>query len=275
MALCEGSPVDSPRKDQWRGGLMFSLIWAWTDGWAKKESGRRWFESPSRPLWRHSNDRVPFVSSMPNLWFAFTYWGLLYTAVNWVTISSGNGLSHNEHQALPADTRRDNNNVVITSKQRHSEVTQTAKKYQHHSGILCIWHLSFCIISYKVAGSYKFKSNDIVHNAEFFFSRHPIMKYWTSKCLNINDRPIICQNRWHSMTSYSPTTYWRVPSRNPIKHCIKIDVYSWFKLDFRFDFHRYSASGCILGTVSIWRCYIYQYRHPHVKDKTVSRPSYL
>ena len=27
-------PVDSPRKGQWRGALMFSLIYAWTSGWA-------------------------------------------------------------------------------------------------------------------------------------------------------------------------------------------------------------------------------------------------
>ena len=28
------SPVDSPHKGQWRGDLMFSLICAWTNGWA-------------------------------------------------------------------------------------------------------------------------------------------------------------------------------------------------------------------------------------------------
>ena len=30
------SPVNSPKKDQWRGALMFSLICAWTNGWANK-----------------------------------------------------------------------------------------------------------------------------------------------------------------------------------------------------------------------------------------------
>ena len=38
LALCERihrSPVDSPHKGQWRGALMFSLICAWTNGWAK------------------------------------------------------------------------------------------------------------------------------------------------------------------------------------------------------------------------------------------------
>ena len=28
------SPVNSPHKDEWRGALIFSLIWAWTQGWA-------------------------------------------------------------------------------------------------------------------------------------------------------------------------------------------------------------------------------------------------
>ena len=27
------SPVNSPHKDQWRGALMFSFIWAWMNGW--------------------------------------------------------------------------------------------------------------------------------------------------------------------------------------------------------------------------------------------------
>ena len=29
-----GSPVDSPHKGQWRRALIFSLIWAWTNGWS-------------------------------------------------------------------------------------------------------------------------------------------------------------------------------------------------------------------------------------------------
>ena len=36
LAICEGnSPVPeiSPHKGQWRGALMFSLIWAWINGW--------------------------------------------------------------------------------------------------------------------------------------------------------------------------------------------------------------------------------------------------
>ena len=53
LTLCAGNlPVDSPHKGQWRGYLVFSLLCAWTNGWVKKTS-RRWFETQSRPLWRH------------------------------------------------------------------------------------------------------------------------------------------------------------------------------------------------------------------------------
>ena len=30
------SPVNSPHKGQWRGALMFSLIWVWINGWVNK-----------------------------------------------------------------------------------------------------------------------------------------------------------------------------------------------------------------------------------------------
>ena len=34
------SPVNSPHKGQWRGALMFSLIWAWINGWVNnREAG--------------------------------------------------------------------------------------------------------------------------------------------------------------------------------------------------------------------------------------------
>ena len=32
------SPVNSPHKGQWRGALMFSLICAWTSGWANNRN---------------------------------------------------------------------------------------------------------------------------------------------------------------------------------------------------------------------------------------------
>ena len=46
------SPVNSPYKGQWRGALMFSLIWALNKRLGKK-SWSCWFETQSRSLWRH------------------------------------------------------------------------------------------------------------------------------------------------------------------------------------------------------------------------------
>ena len=48
------SSVNSPQKGQWRGALMLSLICAWINGWVIK-SWCCWFETQSRPLWRHCN----------------------------------------------------------------------------------------------------------------------------------------------------------------------------------------------------------------------------
>ena len=46
------SSVNSPHKGQWRVALMFSLICASTNGWAKP-SRRRWFVTPSSSFWHH------------------------------------------------------------------------------------------------------------------------------------------------------------------------------------------------------------------------------
>ena len=47
----------SPHKGQWRGILMFSLICV-SKGW--------WFETLSRPLWRHCNGNSRYVPHMLN-----------------------------------------------------------------------------------------------------------------------------------------------------------------------------------------------------------------
>ena len=47
------SPVNSPHKGQWRGALMFSLIFAWINDC--KQSWGWWFEKPLRSWWRHCN----------------------------------------------------------------------------------------------------------------------------------------------------------------------------------------------------------------------------
>ena len=55
------SPVNAPHKGQWRGALMFSLIWVWINGWIN--NGDWWFETLSHPLWRHCN--VPRINPHP------------------------------------------------------------------------------------------------------------------------------------------------------------------------------------------------------------------
>ena len=49
------SPVNSPHKCQWRGALVFFFDLRMNKR-LSKQSGGWWFETPSRPLWRHSND---------------------------------------------------------------------------------------------------------------------------------------------------------------------------------------------------------------------------
>ena len=49
-------PVNSPHKGQWRGAWMFSLIFAWIK--LSKQRWGWWFETPSRPSWRHCDDII-------------------------------------------------------------------------------------------------------------------------------------------------------------------------------------------------------------------------
>ena len=48
------APVNSLHKGQWRRALAFSLICVLKKRLSKQSWGR-WFETPSRPLWRHRN----------------------------------------------------------------------------------------------------------------------------------------------------------------------------------------------------------------------------
>ena len=61
LTICAGnSPVtvEFPHKGQWRGALMFSFICTWINSWVNNpEAGD--FETPSCPLWRHSNGAGP------------------------------------------------------------------------------------------------------------------------------------------------------------------------------------------------------------------------
>ena len=48
------SPVNSPHKGQWRGALIFFYLHL--NKRLSKHLWSRWFETPSRSLWRHCND---------------------------------------------------------------------------------------------------------------------------------------------------------------------------------------------------------------------------
>ena len=50
------SLVNSPHKGQWRGAVIFSLIYALNKR-LSKQSWDWWFETPSRLSWRHYNER--------------------------------------------------------------------------------------------------------------------------------------------------------------------------------------------------------------------------
>ena len=49
------SQVNSPHKGQWRWALMF-FFYLRMNKRLSKQSRRRWFATPSRPLWHHCND---------------------------------------------------------------------------------------------------------------------------------------------------------------------------------------------------------------------------
>ena len=63
------SPVNSPHKGQWRGALMFTLIWAWIDGWVNNRK--------AGDLRRHRADfdiTIMLYHNMPV--FSLTFWSM-------------------------------------------------------------------------------------------------------------------------------------------------------------------------------------------------------
>ena len=60
LAFCEGNPPVNcgfPHKGQWRGDFDVSFDLR-LEKRLSKQSKRQWFETPSRPLWRHCNDSL-------------------------------------------------------------------------------------------------------------------------------------------------------------------------------------------------------------------------
>ena len=59
------SQVNSPHKGQWREALMFSSICCLNQH-LSKHWRRRWFETPSRSLWRHCNEGGSKIKQLQN-----------------------------------------------------------------------------------------------------------------------------------------------------------------------------------------------------------------
>ena len=68
-----GKFTGHPHKAQWRGALMFSLIWAWMNGWVDYGEADDLRRHHSHPLWRHRNDDkfTSRISYHPFTWFTF------------------------------------------------------------------------------------------------------------------------------------------------------------------------------------------------------------
>ena len=81
-------PVNSPHKVQWRGALMFSLIFAWMNGWVNNRDA-----SDSRRNRAHYDVTVMILH-----WISFN-WGWV-VSVNYATIGSNDGLSSVPYQAI-------------------------------------------------------------------------------------------------------------------------------------------------------------------------------
>ena len=81
-------PVNSPHQGQWRGALMFSLIFAWMNGWVNNRDA-----SDSRRHRAHYDVTVMILH-----WISFN-WGWV-VSVNYATIGSNDGLSSVRYQAI-------------------------------------------------------------------------------------------------------------------------------------------------------------------------------
>ena len=74
LAICSGNSRvtgELPAHSQWRGALVFSLIFALNKRLGKQSWGW-WFETPSRPLWHHRNGRIYLVQ--PDDFFSPTWY---------------------------------------------------------------------------------------------------------------------------------------------------------------------------------------------------------
>ena len=87
------SPVNSPHKGQWRGALMFFYLRL--NKRLSKQSWGWWFETPSRPLWRHRNVTKIYVNIDPNDNRGSIYHNIkAWDDTKWVVMAAGRRCSH-------------------------------------------------------------------------------------------------------------------------------------------------------------------------------------
>ena len=86
-------PVNSPHRGQWRGTLMNC---ARTNGW--ETIVRRWFETPSRPFWRHGVE-----SSRPYVMFVIPHSCMHRRKIIICKIATGSNLYENHTIKSPAN----------------------------------------------------------------------------------------------------------------------------------------------------------------------------
>ena len=101
------SPVNSPHKGQWRGALMFSLIYVWINGWVNNR------EAGDQRRYRTHNDVIVmmkyFVIEAPGILTVNTEWlisvlslpggwSFIVATCNWLRSLSGQGNSWKKYK---------------------------------------------------------------------------------------------------------------------------------------------------------------------------------
>ena len=118
-------PVNSPHKGQWRGALMFFFDLCLNKR-LRKQSWGWWFETLSRPLWRHCNAR----------------WNMRYPWLSNETCSPfTNNSSFNKVSTTKWCTWHDSYIVVASAKLRCYMITRKKWNYKKKWNFYPIWIL--------------------------------------------------------------------------------------------------------------------------------------
>ena len=95
------SSVNSPHKDQWRGALIFFFDLRLNKRLCKQWWGW-WFETPSRPFWRHCNEDT---SHSPWMLQISCWKTVRIQLTNYNTTSTATDISFHSIEIKPRETR--------------------------------------------------------------------------------------------------------------------------------------------------------------------------